>query len=76
MVADALKEDDERGSPKGNMGRALVFMAVVAVGAVPCVAFLGRVGEGGGMRRGEVDKGVRGVGEVGVGEGGVRGDYI
>ncbi|KAL8850796.1 MAG: hypothetical protein Q9221_004294 [Calogaya cf. arnoldii] len=58
VVADALKEDGGKGDPKGNMGKALVFMAIVAVGAVPCVWFLGRgrmrMGEG----RLEVDKGV------------------
>ncbi|KAL8863189.1 MAG: hypothetical protein Q9178_000564 [Gyalolechia marmorata] len=58
VVSDALKADDDGagggGSPKGNMGKALVFMAVMALGAVPCVMFLGRVGGGGG--RLEVDK--------------------
>ncbi len=59
VISDALKEDQGKGDPKGNMGKALVFMAVVAVGAVPCVMFLGRVGERG-RREGrlEVDKGV------------------
>ncbi|KAL8721011.1 MAG: hypothetical protein Q9225_002216 [Loekoesia sp. 1 TL-2023] len=63
VVADALKEDDERGDPKGNMGRALVFMAVVALGAVPCSLLLGRFG--GGVRTGrlEVDKAGRRGGE-------------
>ncbi|KAL8710708.1 MAG: hypothetical protein Q9220_004726 [cf. Caloplaca sp. 1 TL-2023] len=64
VVADALKEGEGRGEPKGNMGKALVFMAVLAVGAVPCVVGLGRVG-GRGMGRLEVDR--RGDG----GDGGV-----
>ncbi len=47
VVSDALKADEAGGgSPKGNMGKALVFMAVMALGAVPCVMFLGRVGGG------------------------------
>ncbi|KAL8765179.1 MAG: hypothetical protein Q9209_007678 [Squamulea sp. 1 TL-2023] len=61
VVADGLKEGDGEGDPKGNMGKALVFMAVMALGAVPCVAFLGRVGEKGRKGRLEVDKGVRRV---------------
>lgn len=60
VVADALKEKDGRGDPEGNMGKALVFMAVMALGAVPCVAFLGRGGTEGRL---EVDKG--GVGRRG-----------
>ncbi|KAL8661501.1 MAG: hypothetical protein Q9202_005510 [Teloschistes flavicans] len=60
VASDALKEPDDRGDPKGNMGRALVLMAVLALAAVPCAAFLGRVGRQGGGRL-EVDKGGGGV---------------
>lgn len=58
VISDALKEDDDKGDPKGNMGKALVFMAVMALGAVPCSFVLGRVGGGGRTGRLEADKGV------------------
>ncbi|KAL9022344.1 MAG: hypothetical protein Q9185_000459 [Variospora sp. 1 TL-2023] len=48
VICDALKEDDDQGDPKGNMAKGLVFMAVVAAGAVPCALLLGRFGGGGG----------------------------
>ncbi|KAL8963944.1 MAG: hypothetical protein Q9197_007047, partial [Variospora fuerteventurae] len=44
VICDALKEDDDQGDPKGNMAKGLVFMAVVAAGAVPCALLLGRFG--------------------------------
>lgn len=59
-------EGEGRG---GDMGKGLVLMAVLAVGAVPCVGFLGRVGgrlevdkgggagEGGGVRESESEEG-------------------
>ncbi|KAI4123189.1 MAG: hypothetical protein LQ338_005385 [Usnochroma carphineum] len=62
VVADALREDDGQGDPKGNMGKALVFMAVMALGAVPCSLVLGKVGAGGRTGRLEVDKGGSGGG--------------
>ncbi|KAI4089787.1 MAG: hypothetical protein LQ344_005152 [Seirophora lacunosa] len=72
VVCDALKEDDGQGDPKGNMGKGLVFMAVVAGSAVPCALLLGRFGggaegEGGRRREGrlEVDKGGGGGGGTG-----------
>ncbi|CAL8583010.1 hypothetical protein XPA_008648 [Xanthoria parietina] len=71
VVADALKEDEGSGDPEGNMGKALVFMAVMALGAVPCVMFLGRVGGRRGRTEGrlEVDKGDGGVGRRREGSG-------
>ncbi|KAL9601933.1 MAG: hypothetical protein Q9219_002157 [cf. Caloplaca sp. 3 TL-2023] len=66
VVCDALKEEDWEGEPKGNMGKGLVFMAVVALGAVPCAMVLGRWG-GNGAGRLEVDKGRR-RGSVAVGD--------
>lgn len=59
VASDALREEEEtEGWPEGSMWRALVFMAVMAGAAVPCAVFLGRWGDGGRERRGEVDKSV------------------
>ncbi|KAL8921540.1 MAG: hypothetical protein Q9208_005694 [Pyrenodesmia sp. 3 TL-2023] len=68
VISDALKEDDDSGDPKGNMGKALVFMAVMALGAVPCSLVLGRVGGGGRTGRLEADKGLGSREEDGEGE--------
>ncbi|KAL8744768.1 MAG: hypothetical protein Q9190_003017 [Brigantiaea leucoxantha] len=59
VVSDALKQGEGEGRPKGNMGKALVFQAVVACATVPCAMALGRVGSGVRNRRLEVDKGER-----------------
>lgn len=58
VVSDALQAGED-ASPPGNMGRALVFMAVVALAAVVPAMLLGVVGRVK-MRRGDVDKGVGG----------------
>lgn len=55
VISDALEAGDE-ASPPRNMGRALVFMAVVAVTAVVPAMLLGVVGRVK-MGRGVVDKG-------------------
>lgn len=54
VISDAL-EAGEDGSPPRNMGRALVFMAVVAIAAVVPAMLLGVVGRVN-MGRREVDK--------------------
>ncbi|KAI4163167.1 MAG: hypothetical protein LQ342_003295 [Letrouitia transgressa] len=56
VISDALKEEDGEGEPKGNMGKALIFQAVVACVFVPCALMLGRVGGGARNKRLEVDK--------------------
>ncbi|KAL9631830.1 MAG: hypothetical protein Q9164_005677 [Protoblastenia rupestris] len=56
VVSDELKAGSGADPPR-NMGRALVFQAVVAVAVVPCVLVLGWVGDVGRGRL-EVDKGL------------------
>lgn len=58
LVSDALKAGGD-GAPPGNMQRALVFQAAVAVAAVPAALALGYLGGGARVGRDEVDK--RGV---------------
>ena len=55
VVSDALQAEEGEGEPRGNMGRALVFMAVVAGAAVMPAMLLGVVGRVR-MGRGDVDK--------------------
>ena len=44
IISDAL-EAGEEANPPYNMGKALVFQAVIALAAVPCVFLLGRIGK-------------------------------
>lgn len=53
-----MKEEDNRGDPKRNIDKALVFIAVMALGAVPYSFVLERVGGGGRTGRLEADKGL------------------
>jgi len=56
VISDALKEGKD-ADPPFTMRKALVFQAVVAAAAVPCVLALGWVGHVG-NRRLDVDKGI------------------
>lgn len=57
IISDALKGDKE-ANPPFNMGKALVFQAVIAIATVPCVFLLGTFGKVENMRL-DVDKGAQ-----------------
>jgi MFS transporter, FLVCR family, MFS-domain-containing protein 7 len=56
IVSDALKDEEGKHGPKGNMSRALIFQAVVAIAFVPLPLALGLFGRKVGTRRLEVDR--------------------
>ena len=63
IISDALK-GGQASNPPFTMGKALIFQAVIAVAAVPCVFLLGRIGNIE-KRRLDIDKSVqRADGEV------------
>ncbi|MCJ1387112.1 hypothetical protein MMC17_010241 [Xylographa soralifera] len=57
IISSAL--EDSAGSPPGNLQKALIFQAVIAVAVVPMLFCLGVVGKEVRTRRLEVDKGAR-----------------
>lgn len=57
VISDALV-DGKSGNPPGNMHRALIFQAVLALAVVPLALAIGVVGGGVKNRRLEVDKGL------------------
>ncbi|RYP49898.1 hypothetical protein DL768_004434 [Monosporascus sp. mg162] len=60
LIGDALKADDERADPPGNMRATLIFTAVVALAVVPLPLALGLFGRGEmlAMRRLRIDNDV------------------
>jgi len=60
VISGALQDD--HGSPPGNLHRALIFEAVVAIAVVPAALGLGRWGGPVRNRRLEADKGTAGMG--------------
>lgn len=69
LVSAALQDD--RGSPPGNLHKALIFQAVVAIAVVPAALSLGFWGAPIRSKRLEADKGIAGMDSGGSGLSGI-----